>query len=748
MSRPQAPAQEERRVVLPVKGMHCAACVSKIESVVSAVPGVRNVSVDLPSRTVAVSWQERPGLDTKVIRRAIEKAGYDVLGESDTRAAAETLSLLSQQEEQATLMTRLQISVALAIPLLSAGWLDLSPYTALLIATPLLLWGGWHFHEGLYRSLTRKSADMNTLVSLSTWAAYLYSAYVVLLPETLPAAARMTQWDAVAGVIILVTFGRWLEAKTRGKTNEAVAKLMRIAPKSARVLKDGKEQTVLLSEVEVGSVVRVRPGEQIPIDGIVLDGQSTVDESLLTGESLPVEKTSGSRVFGGTINKAGALELRVSRPGSESALARIVEAVRASQATKPEIQRFADRAASVFVPLVLLIATSSAVLWALYGPEPKIIFALTALVSVLAVACPCALGLATPLAVVAGMGRAAELGVFIRNAEVIEEAGKLDVVLFDKTGTLTEGKPKVVEAIVAAGPREQLLAYALAAEQRSEHPFAAALTSYAKSQGVSPAPVDSFEAFAGRGVLIRSDGRVVRAGSLAWLREEGCEIPAQAKDDLRGAASVLGVAADKRFLGAFVLADTLRPSAREAVRRLLAMGLEVVLVSGDRNEAAYHVAEQAGIGRVFAEVLPEEKVRIVERLQREGKRVAMVGEGFNDAPALSAADIGIALASGTDIAIEAADMTIMNPDLTALASAIRLSQRIRRVIRENLFWAFAYNLVLIPVAAGALYTSFHVLMKPAFAGAAMALSSLSVAVNSLRLRRRYEDETPGLRLQS
>ena len=738
MSRPASSDAVERRVVLPVKGMHCAGCVAKIEKAVSGVEGVRSVSVDLPSRTVAVRFFDRAGLDTRLIRRAIEKAGYDVLGESDSRSAAETLSLLSQKEEQARLITRLQGAVLLAVPLLAAHWLDLSPYTALLIAIPLQVWGGWHFHEGLYRSLTRKSADMNTLVSLSTWAAFLFSAYVVLFPETLPPAARHTQWDAVAGLIILVTFGRWLEAKTRGKTNEAVAKLMRIAPKSARVLRDGKEHTVLLDEVKVGEIVRVRPGEQVALDGVVLDGQSTVDESLLTGESLPVEKTSGSRVFGGTINKTGALEVRVSRPGSESALARIVEAVRTSQATKPQIQHFADKLAAVFVPFVILAATASAVLWALYGPEPKIIFSLTALVNVLAVSCPCALGLATPLAVIAGMGRAAELGVYIRNADVLEEVGRLDVVLFDKTGTLTEGKPRVVETILAAGSESQMLAYAMAAEQRSEHPFAAALMAHARAKGAQPAAVDSFEAFPGRGVLIRSEGRVVRAGSLAWLRGEGCEIASGVHDSLRGAASILGVAVDKRFLGAFVLADSLRPSAAEAVRRLIAMGLEVVLVSGDRNEVAYRVAEQAGIGRVFAEVLPEEKAQIVERLQREGKKVAMVGEGFNDAPALSMADIGIALASGTDIAIEAADMTVMNPDLTALASAIRLSQRIRRVIRENLFWAFAYNVVLIPVAAGVLYAPYGLLVKPAFAGGAMAFSSISVALNSLRLRRKHE----------
>ena len=412
--------------------------------------------------------------------------------------------------------------------------------------------------------------------------------------------------------------------------------------------------------------------------------------------------------------------------------------MRRSQATKPRIQTFVDSVAAYFVPFVVLGAVAGAVLWALYGPEPKAVLAMNCLVSILAVACPCALGLATPLAVIAGMGRAAELGVFIRNADVLEDTSKLSVILFDKTGTLTRGRPQVTDMIVIAGARERLLGYAVAAEQRSEHPFAAAILAYAKREKAEPIPVDFFEAFPGRGVAVKSEGKTVRAGSTAWLKEEGVKVPTAGSGLLPSSGSMLGVALDSEFLGAFMLADTLRPSAREAVAKLGAMGLEVVLVSGDRNEIAYSVAEAAGIGRVFAEVLPEDKMKIVERLQSEGKKVAMVGEGFNDAPALSQADVGIALASGTDIAIEAADITIMNPDLTAVASAIALARRIRAVIRENLIWAFAYNAVLLPVAAGLLYPHFGVLLKPAYASAAMALSSISVALNSLRLRRNDE----------
>jgi Cu+-exporting ATPase len=717
--------------------MHCASCVLKVEEALKALDGVVAVGVDLPSRTVAVTFVPSPGrLEVRHLRRAVEKAGYDVLGESESRTQAEAISLRSQQDEQSRLLTRLQAAAILSVPLMLAHWLNLSAYTALLIAVPIQVWGGWHFHQGLSRALLRRRADMDALVSVSTWAAFLYSAYVVMLPETLPPAARVTQWDAVSGLIVFVTLGRFLEAKTRGKTNEAVVKLMRLSPKTARVIRGGSESTVPLREVAVGELVRVRPGEQIGTDGEVVFGRSTVDEALLTGESLPVEKAPGTRVWGGTLNKNGALDIRVSRSGDESALSRLVEAVRESQATKPKIQRYVDKVAAWFVPGVIVFAVCVAAAWLRWGPEPRFLLAMTCFVSVLASACPCALGLATPLAVVAGIGRAAEMGVFIRNADILEEVGKLDVVLFDKTGTLTFGRPQVAGAIVVSGTDDEMLAWALACEERSEHPFAAAIMALARERRAKAPPVDSFEALPGRGVIVRSGAHAVRAGSLPWLKEEGIAIPSDDATRFSEAGSLLGVAVDERLLGAYRMEDALRPSAAAAVAALKNLGLEVCLVSGDRNAAAYRVAEQVGIGKVFAEVRPEEKADIVRRFQSEGKKVAMVGEGFNDAPALSHADIGVALAAGTDVAIEAADLTLMNPDLTYLAKAIELSQRIRPVIRQNLAWAFAYNLLLLPVAAGALYPRWGILLRPEYAGAAMALSSISVALNSLRLRRK------------
>ncbi|MFA6318420.1 MAG: heavy metal translocating P-type ATPase [Elusimicrobiota bacterium] len=722
------------KAVFTVGGMHCASCVARVEAAVGRLAAVESVRVDLTSRTIAMTF--RQGLDLRLVRRAIEALGYDVLGASEDRSEAEALGWSSQRDEERAFFWRFVLGAVLSAPLMLGRWLGLSPYTELLLALPLQVWGGWHFHQGLARSLLRRAADMNTLVSLSTWTAFLFSAYVVLFPETLPPQARVTQWDAVAGLVTLVTLGRWLESRTRGKTSEAVARLMRLSPKSVRVLRKEVEELALIESVAVGEVIRVRPGEQIGMDGTVVKGASAVDESLLTGESMPVEKSPGSRVWGGTVVQHGSLDVRVERPGSESALARIVEAVRESQSSKPKIQRFADRVAGIFVPAVILAAVVSAVLWAVYGPEPKrVLLALTSMANVLAVACPCALGLATPLALMAGMGRAAEMGIFIRNADVLEDIGQLDAVLFDKTGTLTEGKPKVVKSVVFRGDLAGMLRLCMAAEGRSEHPFAAAVLAFGRSSGAEAAEVESFEALPGRGVSAVVKGRKVLVGSLPWLVQEVGPLPEEGAGLPGEGGSILGVCADGLWLGAFIVADALRPTAAEAVAALKEAGVDVMLVTGDRKETADFIARQAGIGKVFAEVLPEEKAGLVRRLMAGGMKVAMVGEGFNDAPALSLAHVGISLATGTDIAVESADMTLMKPDLKNVARALAFGRRIRRVIRENLFWAFVYNIVLIPVAAGALYPWFEIMLRPQYAGAAMALSSISVALNSLRLRR-------------
>ncbi|MBI4425802.1 MAG: heavy metal translocating P-type ATPase, partial [Elusimicrobia bacterium] len=633
------PGTKERltRVVLPVPGMHCASCVARIEGALRAVSGVRSASVHLPSKTAAVEYDAAQAT-AETVRKAVEALGYKVPAVSSTFEEAEAYALEGERSERVRIAGRLLTGAVLWVGIMLEGPLGLSPYTVWLLATPVQFWCARHFHEGLVESLRRRSADMNTLVSLSTWAAYLFSTWAVFFPETLPTGSREHMLEAGAGLVVMVSLGRWLEAGLRQRAGEAIQRMLRRAPRTVRVLRDGVETVVPLAEVGKGARIVVRPGEQVGLDGTVEDGASTVDESLLTGESMPVEKGAGSRVFGGTINKTGALVVVVTQLGSDMALARIIEAVRRSQASKAPVQRLVDRISSYFVPLVIAFAAASALAWATRGPEPRLSRALTAFVSVLAVACPCALGLATPIAVVLGTGRAAESGIHLRNAESLEKAGRLDAVVFDKTGTLTEGRPEVLGLLPAAGVEEAaLLRLAVTAEQRSEHPFAEAVRRLARARRVAAEAVQSFEAFPGRGVVAAAGSEKILCGSPAWLAQHGVGLPDVVREKAGAGASVLVVAVNAAYQGAVLLADKLRPNALEAVFRLKQMGLDVILASGDRSAAAHAVAEAVGIHEVYAEVLPEDKLRIVRRLQERGKRVAMVGEGFNDAPALSQA---------------------------------------------------------------------------------------------------------------
>lgn len=728
--------EESQKVILPVEGMHCAACVAKVEGALSKTKGVKTASVHLPSKTASVEY-DPASVDPESLRLVVEGQGYRVPGIAANYEQAEALLLSGARKESHKLARRLLVTASLWLALMVQRPLEFSDYTAWLVSLPVIIYGAGPFHRGFTASVRRGQADMNTLVSLSTWAAFLFSSWVVFFPEYAPPASRKPMLEALAGLVTLILLGRWLDLRMRSRTNDAIRRLMRLAPRTLRLIKEGVESTVPVGEAKVGNRFLVRPGEQVGLDGVVEDGASTVDESLLTGESIPVEKMKGSSVFGGTMNKTGALIVNVVRTGSDTALARIVEAVRQSGNSKAPIQHAVDRAAAAFVPGVILVAVVAGVMWSWKGPEPKVVHGLTVLVSVMAVACPCALGLATPLAIVVGMGRAAQLGIFLRRAEVLEKVGKIDAVLFDKTGTLTEGKPSVVELLPSRGVLEKdLLAWAAMAESRSEHPFAAAIRARADADGASAAAPESFEAFPGRGVRAVSQGKLVRVGNAKWLEEEGVEVADSIVKRLRDTSgSALVVALDRRLLGAVIVADKLRDGAREAVAKLKAQGVELILVSGDRNQAVYRIAEEAGISKVYAEVLPHEKAEIIKDLQARGRKVAMVGEGFNDAPALTQADVGVALAEGTDIAIESADITLMRADIRSFVTAIELSRRIRRVIVENLLWAFAYNLVLIPIAAGALYPSFGLMLDPRWAGAAMALSSVTVVVNSLKLRR-------------
>ncbi len=733
---PQRPVSERERVVLPIPGMHCASCVSKIEGALSGLDGVYSAAVHLPSKTASVEF-DSSRVSAQAIRRAVEERGYPVAGLAASYEDAEKAALEAERKRLRTLKMRLITAAALWAAILSHGFFNFSIYTVWALATVAQLFCGSHFHQGLMQSLRHRRADMDTLVSVGTWAAYAFGSWAVFLPEKLPPGSRMPDFDASVGLITVVTLGRVLEISFKKRSSDALRRLLRKAPKTARVLRPAGEAVVPLSEVAKGERILVRPGEQVGLDGVVEEGFSAVDESLLTGESIPAEKGPGARVYGGTLNMTGAMTVAVTEVGATTALSRILEAVQRSQSSKAPVQRLVDRVAAVFVPAVFLLALGAAVFWLSRGKEPRLRNAMTAFVSVLAVACPCALGLATPMAVMIGMAKASESGVLLRNAETLEKVGKLDAVVFDKTGTLTEGRPELTALAPAAGKSEaELLRYAVTAEQRSEHPFAEAIRRAAAARNISPAALDSFEAFPGRGVKAAAFGETILSGNAAWLSASGVRIP-QAALALSGAGSVVAVAVDGAFYGTLQLADRVRDGAEEVVARLKAIGLDLILASGDRRAAAEAVASKVGISTVYAELLPDEKSKIVAELQAKGHRVAMVGEGFNDAPALSQADIGIALGSGTDVAMESADITLLSHDLAHVMEAIELSRRIRRVIRQNLAWAFAYNILLLPVAAGALAPQFGLWLRPQFAGAAMALSSISVIVNSLRLRRKH-----------
>jgi len=648
---------------------------------------------------------------------------------------------------------RFWIGLALALPVvvldMLGGMLDrviapsVNVWIQFLLATPVVLWAGWPFFVRGWASIKNRSLNMFTLIALGTGVAWTYSVVAIFAPGLFPPAFRQqgmveVYFEAAAVITVLVLLGQVLELKARESTSGAIRALLDLAPRTARRITANGEEEVPLDALVVGDLVRVRPGEKVAVDGVVTEGRSAVDESMVSGESMPVTKQKDAHVIGGTINRSGTLVIRAEKLGSDSMLARIVEMVAKAQRSRAPIQRLADRVAGWFVPLVIVSSLAAFAAWMVFGPEPRFSYALVAAVTVLIIACPCALGLATPMSIMVGVGRGAQAGVLIKNAEALERMERADTLVIDKTGTLTEGRPSVVDMVTEGVAADDMLRLAAGVEQASEHPLATAIVAAARSKSLSVPPATDFESPSGKGAMARVEGRQVLLGNAAWLGELGIDVTplaARANALRQDGASAIFCAIDGKPAGVIAIADPVKASTPEALQALRATGMRIVMLTGDNRTTAEAVARRLGITEVEAEVLPERKSAVVEKLKREGCVVAMAGDGVNDAPALAAADIGIAMGSGTDVAMESAGITLIKGDLTGIVRALRLSKATIRNIRQNLFFAFVYNAVGVPVAAGALYPAFGILLSPVMAAAAMALSSVSVIANALRLRR-------------
>jgi P-type Cu+ transporter len=743
MSTPNAAFAE---ISLPVEGMTCASCVNRIERYLSRADGVTDANVNLATERATVRFDPAV-IDRTGIVAAIEAAGYDVgreaaAGATDDVDAAELERAADRRELLVQAVSSLAIGVAMMTVMFWPGgtpWpmMDVNRWF-LIPATIVQFVFGRRFLVAAVRGARHGEATMDTLVAIGTLAAYSYSVFVTLLPDTVMAAGlgHETYFDSAAVIIGLVLLGRWLEARAKGQAAGAVRSLLELRPPVARVLRPGGEQEVPVSQVVPGDLVRVRPGERVPVDGVVIDGASAVDESMLTGEPIPVDKSAGDGVIGATLNTSGSFVMRAERVGPDTTLAQIVSLVERAQGSKAPIQRLADRVTGWFVPAVLVVAALTFVVWLVVGPAPSLPFALSAAIAVLIIACPCAMGLATPTAIMVGTGKGAEHGILIRDGAALEDAQRVTAVVLDKTGTITHGRPEVTAIHPAPGVTDaEVLRLAASAERGSEHPLAETIVRQAVDRGIATADATAFEATAGRGVTATVEGSTILVGTPAFLAESGVDLAALDTADL-GTATGAWVARDGRPIGVIGLADTVKPGAAEAVSRLRAAGIDVWMITGDRRATAEAIGAMVGIGpdRILAEVLPADKAAAVERLQADGAMVAMVGDGINDAPALAQADLGIAIGTGADVAVQASDVTLVRDDLGAVPSAVRLSRATMRTIRQNLAWAFGYNVLLIPVAAGLLYPVAGLLLTPALAAGAMALSSVSVVLNSLRLR--------------
>jgi Cu+-exporting ATPase len=738
-----------REVIIPISGMTCAACANAVERAVKKL-GVEEVSVNFASEKAKVVYDPSKTRISE-IKQAIAKAGYNAL-EIET-AQQKDQERERREKEVKSLWTRFIIAAVFTVPLfyIAMGHMMNLPLpdiilphmkplnfalVQLILVIPVMI-AGYKFYTVGYSRLFRREPNMDSLIAIGTSAAFLYGVYAVIqIINGHHEYAKELYFESVGVIITLIMLGKYLESVTKGKTSEAIKKLMGLAPKTATVIHDGKEIIIPIDEVEVGDILLVKPGERIPVDGEVVEGRTSVDESMLTGESIPVEKNKGSKVIGASINKNGTIQFRATRVGKDTTLAQIIKLVEDAQGSKAPIAKMADIIAGYFVPAVIVIAIVAAVAWYISGMS--VIFSLTIFIAVLVIACPCALGLATPTAIMVGTGKGAEYGVLIKSGEALETAHRIDTIVFDKTGTITEGKPVVTDIITASGFDEtDLLQLSASAEKGSEHPLGEAIVNAAKEKELELLPVESFEAIPGHGILVMIDGRNMLLGNKKLMEDKNIAITLQeASDRLAGEGKTpMFIAVDGNLAGIIAVADIMKPGSKKAVEMLHKMGIQVAMITGDNKRTAEAIAAQVGIDRVLAEVLPQDKANEVKKLQAEGRKVAMVGDGINDAPALAQADIGIAIGSGTDVAMESADIVLMRSDLMDVPTAIQLSKRTIRNIKQNLFWAFGYNTAGIPIAAGLLHLFGGPLLNPMIAAAAMAFSSVSVLSNALRLKR-------------
>ena len=739
-------SSEAGEIQLNIQGASCASCVTKIETALKQVAGVTGAEMNFAQRTVLINGNASPS----ELVGAVEEAGYNA-----TLANADSDEAAIEEKEQADwayykkLMRHMVIALSLGVPLMIYGLVtgEMSVNTTTerivwliigLMTLGVMVFSGRHFYVGAWNSFKNHSANMDTLIALGTGTAWLYSMTVVFFPGYVPEMARHVYFEATAMIIGLINLGLALEIKARGKTSEAIKRLIGLQAKTARVIRDGDDIDIPIEDVLLNDLIRARPGERISVDGVVVEGQTSIDESMLTGEPMPIEKRKDDEVVAGTINKSGSIVFRAERVGKDTALAQIINMVKRAQNSKPPIGRLADVISAYFVPVVMIIAVMSALAWLNFGPAPEVAFAIVSATTVLIIACPCALGLATPMSVMVGVGKAAEAGVLIRNGEALQSASKITTMVLDKTGTITEGAPKVTDVVIAsAHNQDDVLSLAASLESGSEHPLAMAIVESAKEQGVPIHSVTDFESIAGKGVAATLNSQRLLFGNEKLMKEKSIELHHYVDKAQRLAAEAktpMYFAIDSKLVAVIAVADPIKSDSIDAINRLQHNGIRVVMLTGDNRMTAKAVARKAGIVDYVAEVMPEDKANKVLELQREGEIVGMTGDGINDAPALAHANVGFAIGTGTDVAIESADITLMRGSLHGLADAIAVSKATLRNIKQNLFGAFIYNVAGIPFAAGVFYPFLGLLLSPVIAGAAMAFSSLTVVTNANRLR--------------